>query len=79
MNFAKCYSHVAKWIGEFTLSVANDNSGDALFPSLVLASLRVPPVRVAVLLREDLALQRDQVARLAIAVNRGEIEGPKTS
>ena len=75
MNFAKCYSHVAKWIGEFTLSVANDNSGDALLPPLVLAALRVPPVRVAVLLREDLALQRDQVARLAIAVNRGEIEG----
>ena len=78
-EFIRCYSHIAKWIGEFTLSVANDDSGDALLPPLVLAALRVPPVRVAVLLREDLALQRDQVARLAIAVNRGEIEGPKTS
>ena len=65
----KGHSHVAKWIGEFTLSVTEDNSGDALLPPLVLPALGVPPVRVAVLLREDLALQCDQVARLAIAAN----------
>ena len=33
----KCYSHIAKWIGELALSVADDDSGDALLPSLVLA------------------------------------------
>ena len=88
----KGHSHVAKWIGEFTLSVADDDSGDALLPPFVLAvmmltkktlclrssnhlaALGVPPVRVAVLLREDLALQRDQVARLAVAAKGGEIE-----
>ena len=75
----KGHSHVAKWIGELALSVADDDSGDALLPSLVLATFGVPPVCVAVLLREDLALQRDQVAWLAIAAKRGEIEDPKTS
>ena len=75
----KCHSHVAKWIGEFTLSVTEDDSGDALLPPLVLAALGVSPVRVAVLLREDLTLQRDQVARLAIAAKGGDIEGSKTS
>ena len=79
MNFAKCYSHVAKWIGELALSVANDDSGDAFLPPFILAAFRVSPVRVAVLLREDLALQRDQVARLAVAAKGGEIEDPKTS
>ena len=74
-HLIKGHSHVAKWISEFTLSVANDDSGDALFPSLILPALRVPPVRVAVLFREDLALQRDQVARLAVAAKGGEIEG----
>ena len=71
----KGHSHVAKWISEFTLSVANDDSGDALLPSFILAAFRVSPVRVAVLFREDLALQRDQVARLAVAAKGGEIEG----
>ena len=75
MNFAKCHSHVAKWIGELALSVANDDSGDAFLPPFILAAFRVSPVRVAVLLREDLALQRDQVAWLAIAAKWGEIEG----
>ena len=76
MLIIKGHSHVAKWIGELALSVADDDSSDALLPSLVLASLGVPPVRIAVLLREDLALQRDQVARLAVAAKGGEIEGP---
>ena len=36
-HLIKGHSHDAKWISEFTLSVANDDSGDALFPSLILA------------------------------------------
>ena len=36
-HLIKGHSHVAKWISEFTLSVANDDSGDALLPSFVLA------------------------------------------
>ena len=74
-EFIRCHSHVAKWIGELALSVADDDSGDAFLPSFILAAFGVPPVRVAVLLREDLALQRDQVARLAITAKGGEIEG----
>ena len=33
----KGHSHVAKWIGELALSVADDDSGDALLPPFVLA------------------------------------------
>ena len=73
----KGHSHVAKWIGELALSVADDDSGDALLPSLVLATFGVPPVCVAVLLREDLALQRDQVAWLAIAAKGVRLSAPR--
>ena len=61
------YSHIAERIRELAFSVSNDNSGDALFPPTVLSSLRISPVGVPVLLREDLPLQSDQVARLAVA------------
>ena len=63
------YLHIAQWVGELALSVPNNNASDALLSPRVLPALRVAPVGVSILFREDLTLQRDQVTRLAIAVN----------
>ena len=72
--------HIAEWVGELTFPVPNNYSCDALLSPRILSSLRVPPVGVSVLFGEDLTLQRDQVAWLAIAaISGGEIEDPKIS
>ena len=63
------FLHVAKWVGELTLSVPNNNASDAFLSPCVLSTLRVAPVGVSILFREDLTLQGDQVTRLAIAAN----------
>ena len=67
MVFTNVYLHVAEWVCEFTLSVANNNSCDALLSPCVLSTLGVTPVGVSILFGEDLPLQCDQVTRLAIA------------
>ena len=61
--------HIAEWVGELALPVANNDSCDALLSPRVLSSLGIPPVGVSVLFGEDLTLQCDQVARLAIAAD----------
>ena len=63
------YLHIAKWVGELAFSVPNNNASDAFLSPRVLPALRVAPVGVSILFREDLTLQRDQVTRLAIAAN----------
>ena len=67
MVFTNVYLHVAEWVCEFTFSVPNNNSSDALLSPCVLSTLGVTPVGVSILFGEDLPLQCDQVTRLAIA------------
>ena len=74
----KDHSHVAKWISELALPVADHDPGDALLPAVVLATLFFQPVGVPVLLGEELAMHGDQVTRLAVAVER-EIEYMQTA
>ena len=69
MVFTNVYLHVAEWVCEFTFSVPNNNSSDALLSPCVLSTLGVTPVGVSILFGEDLTLQCDQVPRLAIAAN----------
>ena len=66
----KDHSHVAKWISELALPVADHHPGDALLPPVVLATLLFQPVGVPVLLGEELAMHGDQVTRLAVAVEK---------
>ena len=68
-SLTNVYLHVAQWVSELALSVPNNNASDAFLSPCVLSALRVAPVGVSILFREDLTLQGDQVTRLAIAAN----------
>ena len=50
------YLHIAQWVSEFALSVPNDNASDAFLSPRVLSTLRVAPVGVSILFREDFSL-----------------------